>query len=266
LEIRYQTEQKNRQIAEQSLSIAKRNQYLLLLSLFLGASLAVFWYYRMRQKQQLEKIQQQQAVALLEANMSGEQQERSRIAQELHDAIGGLLAAAKLHFAAAKNQPDNYEKGITILDEAATETRRLSHNLMPEMLLQKGLVAAVSDYTKIFGQKNDLDIDIQTYDVPLLSDRTSLAIYRIVQEALHNTLKHAAAKNVLIQLNGSPQKISLTIEDDGIGFDKNKIIKGLGLKNIEKRIAAMNGTIDIKSQKGVGTSFFIQLPNDNEMK
>lgn len=266
LEIRYQTEQKNRQIAEQSLSIARRNQYLLLLSLFFSTSLVAFWYYRIRQKQQLEKIKQQQTLALLEANMSGEQQERSRVAQELHDAIGGLLAAAKLHFAAAKNQNQSYEKGIIILDEAAIETRRISHNLMPEVLLQKGIVTAIADYTKNFGQKNDLDIDVQMYDVPLLSDKMSLAIYRIVQETLHNTLKHAAAKNILIQLNGSPKNISLTIEDDGIGFDKNQIIKGLGLKNIEKRIAAMNGTIDIRSQKDKGTSFFIQLPNDEVMK
>jgi two-component system, NarL family, sensor kinase len=178
----------------------------------------------------------------------------------LHDAIGGILSAAKLNFSAAKKENEAFDNAQKLLDLASSEVRRISHNMTPEILLKEGLIPAIEDFCYHIQQAKGLNIDIQTFELPTMSEKVNLAIFRILQELINNTLKHAKATEILIQLNGGQYGINITFEDNGLGFDYQHISKGLGLKNIEKRISAMNGTLDLKSTQNQGASFFITLP------
>lgn len=162
--------------------------------------------------------------------------------------------------------PDNaqaFERSIDMLDSSIKEMRRVAHNMMPEALVKFGLDAALKDFCNDINQSGALQVNYQSIgmDGAQIEQTTSITIYRIVQELLNNTMKHAAAKNTIVQVTKSENILSVTVEDDGKGFDKEilKASKGIGWDNIQNRVEFLKGRLDVHSQPGNGTSVNIEF-------
>lgn len=238
-------------------------------------SLLIFRNHRNKQKLQQSKIDEletEKRLTVTEAVLKGEEQERARLAKDLHDGLGGFLSGIKFSLNDIKGNQvlsaDNaqaFERSIDMLDSSINEMRRVAHNLMPEVLLKYGLDAALSDFCHEIQRSGVVHIRYQSIEFKdiKLKQSTALAVYRIVQELVNNTIKHALAKNVLVQLHASDQEntLSLTVEDDGNGFDTGvlKHASGMGWKNLQNRIDLLKGKIDLNSKPGKGTSVFIEM-------
>ncbi len=211
-------------------------------------------------------MRQQQEIDELKAMMTGEEKERNRIAMELHDNVGGLLSAATYSLDSIKNEAkppgdkDSIHRIRAIIGEVRSEIRKTAHTLMPDVLLQQGLPEAVRMYCGFTEQDTGLLIDVQSHGIfDALPKNFQLAIYRIIQELIQNILKHAKATDVLVQLHAGLDLISLTLEDNGQGFDPAVVTHGMGLQNIKKRLALFNGRISVDSTSGKGTSVYIEF-------
>jgi len=162
----------------------------------------------------------------------------------------------------SEENAETFTRSITQLDNAIAEMRRVAHNMMPEALLKFGLNDTLKNYCDSVSQNSGLAISFQSFGMEKrLEQTTEIVIYRVVQELLNNTLKHANATNVYIQLSRNENTISLTVEDDGKGFDVDKIQKnGIGLSNIQHRVDYLNGKMDIKSDdKGTSTHIEFEI-------
>jgi len=194
--------------------------------------------------------------------------ERSRLAKDLHDGLGGLLSGVKLTLHCLEDTlPEKgvpaFSKANNQLDTAIKEMRRVAHNLMPEALLKFGLGEAIQDYCDGINDTHTIKMKYtQIGSVQTLSQATVIVLYRIVQELANNAIKHAMAKNIFIQITKHQQGVTITVEDDGKGFEASTLpgTHGTGLKNIESRIDYLKGSWDIKTEKGNGTSITIEIP------
>lgn len=198
------------------------------------------------------------------------EEERSRLAKDLHDGLGSLLSGIKLTLNSMKgNLVVSGENAVTFtkvlgqLDTTIMEMRRVAHNMMPEALLKFGLDEAMHDFCDSINESNTVKMRyIQLGLRQPFEKSTEVILYRIVQELSNNAIKHAMAKSILIQLTKHERGISLTVEDDGNGFDSTQIsaLKGDGLKNVQSRVDYLKGTLNIESEKGNGTSITIEIP------
>lgn len=286
LQIKYRMAEKDKELAEQQLIIAetesrvrKKNFWIAGISTITVFLLIVFglWRRNIQHKQQLQQeeinnFQQKMEIANLNATIEGAEKERIRIARELHDGIGGLLAAAKRDFEMVKmdyhlhNKPD-YTHGLLLLGEASAELRKTAHNMMPEILLQEGLVEAVAYFCHTVASNKTTQIHFQTVGpIQKFSPAFELTTYRIVQELVHNILKHAQASEALIQMSFSETLLDLTIEDNGIGIPNDVMTKtkGMGLKSIEDRLRTINGKMTIQKLSGHGTGIYLEVPIQKE--
>lgn len=239
------------------------------LALLLIISLLIYRNYNKQRKlnqqiqinheQQLLQIENERRFEASQSILQGEEQERHRIAQDLHDSMGGMLASIRMQL--SKDLLPSTEKRHTIvqqLDQAIVEMRRISRNLMPETLKNLGLEIALRELCESMANKN-LKIQFEAYnlsrDIPF---ETELAFYRITQECISNTLKHAHATMVIVQISQDDDRLNLTIEDDGRGFEKNKATYGLGMKNIKNRVNLINGILEMATSHGEGTTINIE--------
>ncbi len=218
------------------------------------------------QQQRIRQLEQENQLTALRSMLEGQEQERSRIAADLHDSLGGLLASIKSHFNAARQPgqaPDIFEKTNAMLDGAATEVRRISHNMMPRALALSGLKGALEDLAQDL-ERQGLSCHLELIgldDLPLEPARSVMA-YRIVQELTHNAMKHAQASHLLLQAIRHEGRLTLIVEDDGKGFDvaAARQKKGLGLSSIESRVQFLKGEIEWDSVVGEGTTVSVSFP------
>jgi len=205
-----------------------------------------------------------------EAVLKGEEQERTRLAKDLHDGLGGMLSGIKYSLNAMKGNlimtPENhqaFERSMDMLDSSIKEMRRVAHNMMPEALVRFGLDTALKDYCHDLNQSGALQVSYQSIGLAEENpdQTTGITIYRIVQELIGNTLKHAAAKNAIVQITKTNGLLALTVEDDGNGFDTTLLeqSKGIGWTNIQHRVDFLKGKLDIRSAPGKGTSVHIEF-------
>jgi signal transduction histidine kinase len=150
-----------------------------------------------------------------------------------------------------------------MLDSSIREMRRVAHNMMPEALVRFGLDTALSDFCNDINQSGALQVNYQSIGMEgvTLDQTTSITLYRIVQELINNTMKHARATTAIVQITKSEELLSVTVEDDGKGFDTSilKTNKGIGWINIQNRVDFLKGKLDIRSRTGEGTSVQIEL-------
>jgi signal transduction histidine kinase len=218
--------------------------------------------------QKIRELEDNIKISSMQSMIVGQEKERERIATDLHDSLGGLLSAVKLQFDHVKtklNGQENiiqYQKATSLLDTAVEEVRNISRNLQPGALKDLGLVSAIKDLINRFDGENYPEIFFQYYNLDeRLDDMTSLSIYRIIQELINNTIKHAEANEILIQLIKEGQEIVIEYEDDGKGIDiSRQKRKGMGLDNINSRVNYLKGTISINSSTGEGVSYLIRIP------
>jgi len=199
--------------------------------------------------------------------MQGEEKERTRIARDLHDEVASMLAAAKMHMnslvlqAQEIIQHKGYHQVVDLLDEASVSVRKTAHNLMPEVLMQHGLDKALRRFCTNISNDKLLVIQYDSWgDFKRFVPNFELSVYRVVQELLNNIIKHAQASETLVQLSCQDQVLSITIEDNGIGFAPENLSKtGTGMSSIKSRVHALQGKIDILSEMGKGASIYLEF-------
>ncbi|WP_236554800.1 sensor histidine kinase [Flavobacterium sp. 9AF] len=223
----------------------------------------------MKQKNEQLKTMHQLEITKLNALIEGEEKERNRIAQDLHDGINGDLSAIKFQLMAFKKKlanevdKENLEKSIAMIDTTCEQVRTISHNLTPYTISQYGLSVALEQFCNKMNHSSLL-IDYQWFGEELvLPKNRETSLYRIVQELVQNAIKHAKAKEILVYCNNLEDCLNITIEDDGVGFDENKQTKGIGLMNIEKRVNYLNAKMEIESSNQ-GTTILISIPLKNK--
>ncbi|MFC5285286.1 tetratricopeptide repeat-containing sensor histidine kinase [Pedobacter alpinus] len=279
LTTQYETEKKEQQIKDLSLKtkikdleIEKKNTLLILGVALLFLILMSVWFYlnqrKIKNKIALQKaIINQQDIAT-KAVLDAEERERRRIATDLHDGVGQMLSATLMNlngFAANINDipvddRNNLEKSLALLNESYDEMRSISHQMMPNALLKAGLTTAVREFlSKIDESQIKINLDITGFKNKL-NDNLETVLYRVIQESVNNVIKHAKATKLSLQLNKDEEGISITIEDNGVGFDPNKNKDGIGLSNIKSRINFINGTVEYDSAPGKGTFVNIFIP------
>lgn len=233
--------------------------------------------YRLRQKNKYQAELNRQQQEILYTTITVQDQERKRIAEDLHDSLGSILSAAKLKLSAIEENTQSFvaddieklETALSLLDEAVTEMRNISYNIMPVTLSKLGLIAALQDLFNRITSKSGLKISFNTNGfTERLNGATEVSIYRIILESVNNVVKHSKAKQVTIQLIRYPAHINITIEDNGQGFCReemyNRSAMGTGLHNIMSRVEYLKGRMDIDTKEGRGTTIFIDIPYRNQ--
>ena len=218
-----------------------------------------------QKKIQLEIIKQQDLS--MKAVIEAEEKERQRIAADLHDGIGQLLSAAKMNLSAVEDdvlesKKPIMEKAIALIHESAKEVRDVAHNLMPNVLLKKGLSNAVQEFlNKIDGRVIQVKLHAEGINTKLESN-VEAVLYRVIQECVNNVIKHSKASHLDIGITMDNEGISVSIEDNGVGFNPAQIKSdGIGLSNTRSRIEYLKGQMDIDSSPGKGTLIAIFVPN-----
>jgi signal transduction histidine kinase len=280
-ELKEMTRDRNITALKSRMSFLVRNALLVAVVLMLIVSYFVIRGYQERLNQnqiitqQNEEINERKIIELesnlkietMSSMLQGQEVERERIARDLHDSLGGLLSTVKLHFDAiqAKN-PDithqkEYSKAYNLLDEACNEVRTISNNMQPGALLKMGVIPAIKDLINRIESEDTPHIEFIHFgalnDLPT---NLTLQLYRIVQELLYNSIKHAQAKEILIQLIRNDEDIEIMVEDDGKGYDPNEVKKGMGTENVSARVNFLKGEISVHSEIAVGTTTMITLP------
>jgi signal transduction histidine kinase len=242
---------------------------LLLLVLALVSFVVRYQSSKLRQQQEIalfQEIAQQQALT---AALVAQEDERQRIAGELHDGVGTILALAKLHLYAPGSNPS--PEASHLIDQAVAEVRRISRNLQPATLQQLGLAQALRALVQAVPAEGDLDVRLEQ-DTPLgrYLPPHELMVYRITQELLANGLRHAQARHILLRIQATPGTLTITYTDDGQGFDssfldeapsisQHKPSTGMGLINLRSRVTVLGGQLHCQSEPG-GTRVEAILP------
>jgi two-component system, NarL family, sensor kinase len=221
------------------------------------------------QSQKIAELEKDKQLLAIDAMLKGQEEERSRIAKDLHDGLGSLLSGTKLSFMNVKDslvltQKNTalFDKSLSMLDNTIGDLRKVAQNLMPEALVKFGLHEALRDFCDSIQSSSVIKIVFQKFgEKRNLNSTAEVFIYRIIQELVNNAVKHARANNIIVQLTMSIRKTGITVEDNGIGFDINNLpyTKGSGMANINYRVQYFNGTFDIVSLPGDGTSVHIEL-------
>ena len=241
MEVLYETEKKEAQIAQLAKE-RRQQQWLLGLAVaLLVLSIALMVYFQLAHRRQ-------KALLAAKVALETEAKERHILARDLHDSLGGMLSLLRLKIEGGMDKDET----LRLLDNTHTELRRVSHHLMPEELLQGGLVSALHDFAvSVPGA------EFQSYGDIRLSKEQELTLYRCAYELVNNALKHAKASHINIQLMQDNQEVTLTVSDDGTGMSDGS---GMGLQNIRERIEPYHGTFCIVSNENEGTEINVSLP------
>lgn len=283
LETRYQVAQKDAQNQLLQADAQRKTIVLIAVSGFALLLAGAGWYV-LRQQRRRHRIQrelaarrqqedalrivdliQTQELRALEALVEGQEQERSRLATELHDGLGSLLATVKLYFGQVEgaDQTGAFHKADQLLDDACKELRRYSHDLAGLPVAQFGLLNAVRDLADSISGAGRLQVRVYAHQLeerlPLPLERS---VYKVIQELLTNAIKHAQASEVSIQISRHPQHLNLIVEDNGRGMDTRLQVqgKGLGLRSVRARVETLGGEFVLDSRPGHGTTALIDLP------
>lgn len=238
-------------------------------------TLFIITYFRQRSRH--ERIVSEQKILQLEEEkklmaakllVEGQEEERKRIATELHDGIGVLLSATRMQFSViSEKSPENKElidKVSKMLEQASGDVRKISHNMMPGLLTKLGLFEATEDLFERISDGGEINAvcEITGDQEERLSENKEIMLYRIIQEMVNNTLKHARSKNIVLKINVLPDIWEFIYTDDGIGFNYNEKLnnESLGLKSIQSRVNFLNGTLEVESSPGNGVRYGIRLP------
>jgi signal transduction histidine kinase len=224
-------------------------------------------YRQMLEKEELEK---KYHYDLLCSSIEVQEVERKRIAHDLHDEIGALLTTSRIYFnqlstgRAEERLEEVSGKMNFLFDEMMANIRRISHDLRPVVLENLGLVQAVDSLAEKLVESG-MGFYF-THHIPFhMTPKAELVLYRIIQELIGNTLKHARAKNILIEMKEHEGRFYLNYSDDGIGFSPTKVKYGLGIKSIESRLKLVDGNLRATVEKGARFSMdmdMLKLTND----
>lgn len=243
----------------------KQQKIISIISVILLLVVISFFVYALKQRkkaneQKLLTIQQQQKNEVEQALYEGEIMERERIAKDLHDGIGGRITGIKIHLEnlAQQNENSDLQNLTNQLEICLSELRNTARNLTPETLKKFGLEEAIKDFCQNMSSSSRT-ISCYVKNLNQITDqKTQIHIFHIIQETVNNAVKHSEASKILVQCTFEDHLLLLDIEDNGKGFDVGKVSRGLGLNNIEKRVHALNGKLNIHSSENAGTTVNIE--------
>jgi two-component system NarL family sensor kinase len=218
--------------------------------------------------------QQRRNLELHRLNMLAEittlEKERARMARDLHDELAPVLAAVKMRINSfALTDPDDQEELVHTsghIDNLMKRIREITFDLMPASLERNGFASAAREFTEYINRSGRLQIGFESTPGVPVSERIAVNLYRILQEVVQNTLKHAQAKRLVVSLRQERKDIVLATTDDGIGFDSEKLLSrdgGIGLRSLRSRVEIMNGVFFCESKKGKGTAYIFRIPITN---
>ncbi len=267
---------------EKEFALKKRNTYLAIGGGLIIVLISILYLLR-RNFQHKQKLAQQQSVLLeekiktiekeqqissLQSMINGQESERTRIAKDLHDGLGGIFSTVKMHYSTLHQETPTirenslYRKTLDLINNASDELRKVAHNMMPEVLMKVGLVEALQDFCNNISSGKLLKITLQTFGMEKrLGSSTEIMLYRIIQELINNIIKHADATEALIQINREGNRLSLVIEDNGRGFNTKEAEekRSMGIATVRSRVDYLNGRLTIDSRKDIGTTVMIDL-------
>ncbi|MDY8136925.1 sensor histidine kinase [Aquimarina sp. 2201CG5-10] len=288
LEIKYQTLQKEKEILslkeEQLLKENEIDRQRTIKKAFLIGFLVVLipvigllflYFQKLKTQVALNKSQEEvntqkvyglmkdQELNLIKATMKGQDKERQRLARELHDSVGGNLASIKLQLSNANKTDVQRSSIIKQVDETYHQVRDFSHNLIPKKFQKNPITVLIKEYIDNVSNGGNQNISFHPYpedEIDQIEPQLTEELFKIIQELLTNCLKHAKAKNIDIYLNKHEETIQLLFEDNGVGFETDKVTEGIGFKNIKNRLNALEGKIFVDSTPGRGTVIDIEIP------
>ncbi len=217
--------------------------------------------------QKIKELIKKHQLDSVKSRLEAEENERHRIAQELHDGIGGSLAAIKLYVDSLRKNSDLDELDLVYenINKTYEEVRALSHNLTPPAFEFTAINEIVKDYVEQISRHSKLEIVVNSNvqsNWSAVDELIQVGIFRISQELINNVIKHAQATRVEISLNLSKEYVEIKVADNGVGFDVSKKTSGIGVRNIKERVANLKGEIYINSEIGKGTEVMILIPVD----
>lgn len=218
--------------------------------------------------QKIKELENNMQLQSMQSLIDGQESERERIAQELHDSLGGLLSTIKLRFDKLVHdqkimEKEDFTKLHNLIDAACGEVRSISNDLKPGSLEKLGLLEAIKDLLNRYKLEQGPEIIFQYFGFNYpgtIDSNVALNIYRVIQELVNNAIKHAKCKEIFVQISKSINEMTITVEDDGIGFDAETVKKGMGLENIRSRVNYLRGEFNIESSDNQGTLFLVLIP------
>ena len=292
LNARYESEKKEAEIGRltneekiQVIEIQRREAQTYLLSILLVLSSITFYFiwrfYKSKKKvteqnsqiqqQRIKELEKEKQLAAVQYALQGEEKERSRLARDLHDGLGGLLSGTKLALGSFKEkyvidgeQTDSFKHALDLLNKSIGELQRVAHNMMPQALINGSIRDAISEFCEKLDVGSSLSVKFRFFGTEeKIGQNYEIAIYRIVQELVNNVIKHSSATEALVQLVQEKGRASITVQDNGQGFDPlaAQDSEGHGLKNIRLRAESLNGHFYIDSTPGKGTEVSIDFEN-----
>lgn len=247
----------------------------LLLAVLLILFLVIYQKRIVSQENRLQKMENERQRVLLKATIEGQERERQRLAKDLHDGIGSLLSGLSLNLKFQKNkeepgseQLEFLEQAVALVDEGITNVRAVSHDLMPATLDNFGLMAAINECIDPVNKSAKLKVDVKTINEPYeLPKDVALGLLRIFQELLQNTIKHANASEVRTAVEFDDENLILKYADNGKGIDiAAKSVDGIGMKNMQSRVQALEGTFTLGRAGQKGFSVEIVVPREHEIQ
>jgi len=237
--------------------------------LLAGGLLFFFITYQKRlllKQLELNKVKQDQQKEILRNTIQAQENERKRIAQDLHDEVGAMLSVVKLNVSRIERFTE--EKANTLagetksyLDEVITQVRGISRSLLPPSLEKLGLQHALEELANWVNKADEIRIECRHRGEPFrFGNDKELAIFRLSQELVNNAIKYSEAETIAIKMRFTQKYFSLVIGDNGKGFElKEKMATGLGLRNMESRMEMINARFKLKSEPGKGTTAIVLL-------
>ncbi|MEE1962008.1 ATP-binding protein [Allomuricauda taeanensis] len=280
LNVELDTYKKEKQILEEQQKVRTNRNWLITasLALLLGTGIAVLLQKNTIKKQLLaeqevllkqqrvENLLKEQELVSIDAMVQGQEKERKKVAGELHDDLGSLMATIKLHFdnANSKIQDPAFHNAQKLLDEAYQKIRNMAHTKSSGVMSDQGLLGAIKKMAKVISETGTLKVMVEDFGMgERIENSLELSIFRMVQELVANAIKHAEATKVNIQLTQHEDNLNIIVEDNGKGFNRSKLDRdtsGIGLTNIEKRVEHLEGNFTVDSVLGKGTSILIDIP------
>lgn len=220
------------------------------------------------QKINEEKLKANHQFELLQTSIAVQEDERKRIARDLHDELGAALSMARMHLvqleemnAANPELSTRLQNVKRMTENALASTRRISHEIMPPQLESFGLIQTLKSTANEINKLGELQIEISTDDsVPKLNLQTKLGLYRVCMELINNSIRHAQAKQIHIELHEKAGFLQLNYSDNGKGFPQGDFKKGMGLLSIETRIHSLGGNFTMKNGREMGIDFAASIP------
>ncbi len=212
---------------------------------------------QIKHHKEVDMIRSKAEASLLKATLDTQEKERERIGANLHDDIGPLLSSFKMYFknelnAAYRNDKEEIQTILEVLDENIEQVRDFSRDLVPNVLKQFGMKSALVELKRRTEKISDISIQLDIQEEITMDEQSRLSVYRIIQEAINNAVRHGDARHIKVMLKWK-DRLLLQIEDDGSGFKTDQNNPGLGLRNIEARAKSIGAKLDIKSEPGKGT-------------